>query len=87
MPIDKETGEKICLNGCGLLQQAKVNRPDFMSHFIPSLVHQFISYEQDKTLKQKEIVVPEVGLGYALEIWVCPKCRYIELYDFDLGEK
>ncbi len=75
MPIDKATGEKICINGCGLLQQAKTGQTDFLSHFIPSVA------------RHKEVgTIVDMGFGYALEIWVCPECRYIELYDFELGE-
>ena len=75
MPIDKATGDKICINGCGTLQQTKSKQADFLSHFVPSVER----HEQGGF----SIVI---DVGFMLEIWVCPKCRYIELYDFELGD-
>ena len=71
MPIDKTTGEKICINGCGPLQKNKpANNPDFFSYYMPSL-------DNYKVIK--------LGLGYSFDIWSCKKCGYIELYDEELG--
>lgn len=74
MPIDKATGEKICINGCGTLRRATSDQPDFLAHFMPSALRH----------EEKELVSVTTAIGYVLDIWACPKCRYIELYDFDL---
>lgn len=76
MPIDKTTGEKICINGCGPLQSnVPDDTPDFSSYYIPSL-------DNSKDGKQR---IVRIELGYSLDIWTCKECGYIELYDDELG--
>ncbi|MCX7108764.1 MAG: hypothetical protein NTX45_01295 [Proteobacteria bacterium] len=75
MPIDKATGEKTCINGCGLLTQAKPSMAEFLSHIAASAMRH----------GQRGVEIT-TDVGFMFEIWVCPICRYIELYDFELGD-
>lgn len=71
MPIDKTTGEKICINGCGILKPTKSKgTSEIGDHIIPSI-------NEDK----EEGLWVNAEIGFALEIWLCSECGYIELYD------
>lgn len=76
MPIDKSTGEKICINGCGLLEKNILNEPNLLAFAIPS-IRKF----------EKDIHSIDLRVCYTLNIWVCSKCGYLEFYDFDIEKQ
>jgi len=73
MPINKATGEKICINNCGPLTQAKSRPKEIISHFIPSI-----------SRRDDEALAVTLDMGFSLDIWACSECGYVEFYDFDL---
>ena len=71
MPISKNSKKLVCVNECGRLDlQVDKNVEDFDSY---SLTEVTGNEEQGKHINTNRV--------YTVNVFRCPKCGYIELYD------
>ena len=70
MPISKNTKKKKCINDCGdLVLQGNPASDDFFA------------YSLAQVFKKLNGLLVSQNTVYTVDLYKCPKCGYIELYD------
>jgi hypothetical protein len=82
MPKDLETGEVTCINKCGPMERAETR---WVKETLSGYAH-FMDCIEVERQEDHSPVINETSGGLPLEVLVCPKCLYAEMYVLDLGQ-